>query len=238
MNSAAKLPILLVLHRAQSTAGRVGRALTRLGYGLDIRRPPLGEKLPASLERHGGAIVFGGPMSANDPEPWIREEIDWIGTPLTQQKPFLGICLGAQMLALHLGAKVAARSDGKVEIGYGSILAARAGRAMGPWPGRVYQWHREGFQRSTGMTLLASSPDFENQAIAYGTSAYGLQFHPEVSLQMAQRWSAAAQHKLQQPGAQDRLTQLRLGRLHDRECAVWLYCFLERWLRSDALVTR
>ena len=64
-----------------------------------------------------GAVIFGGPMRSNDNEAWIRREIDWIGVPLREDKPFLGICLGAQMLARHLGGKVGPREDGTVEIG-------------------------------------------------------------------------------------------------------------------------
>ena len=57
---------LIVLHQEHSTPGRVGRRLQALGVELDIRRPALGDPLPASLEAHDGVIVFGGPMSAND----------------------------------------------------------------------------------------------------------------------------------------------------------------------------
>ena len=67
---------------------------------LDIRRPRFGDPLPHTLEaNHAGAVIFGGPMSVNDPDGFVRDEIEWIKVPLAEQKPLLGICLGAQMLA-------------------------------------------------------------------------------------------------------------------------------------------
>ncbi len=106
-SAAALLPVLIVLHQETSTPGRVGNALRALGHRLDIRRPRFGDPLPETLDDHAGAVMFGGPMSANDPDDYIRREIDWISVPLREQRPFLGICLGAQMLAMHLGARVA-----------------------------------------------------------------------------------------------------------------------------------
>ena len=97
MLSTAKslLPVLIVLHQETSTPGRVGNALRALGHKLDIRRPRFGDPLPETLDRHAGAVIFGGPMSANDPDDFVLREIDWIAVPLREQRPFLGICLGA-----------------------------------------------------------------------------------------------------------------------------------------------
>lgn len=74
----AKRPILIVLHQERSSAGRVGQILERKGFSLDIRRPALGDELPPTLEAHSGTIIFGGPMSANDEEEFVRREIDWL----------------------------------------------------------------------------------------------------------------------------------------------------------------
>src|SRR5262245_39276806 len=106
------LPVLIVLHQESSTPGRVGNALRALGHHLDIRRPRFGDPLPETLDQHAGAVFFGGPMSANDPDDYVRREIDWIEIPLREQRPFLGICLGAQMLAVQLGARVAPHAQG------------------------------------------------------------------------------------------------------------------------------
>src|SRR3954449_4294771 len=79
--SGTLLPVLIVLHQESSTPGRVGNALRALGYTFDIRRPRFGDCLPETLEEHAGAVVFGGPMSANDADDFVRREIDWIAVP-------------------------------------------------------------------------------------------------------------------------------------------------------------
>jgi GMP synthase (glutamine-hydrolysing) len=76
------LPVLIVLHQETSSPGRVGNALRALGHRLDIRRPRFGDALPETLDEHAGAVMFGGPMSANDGDAYVRYEIDWIGVPL------------------------------------------------------------------------------------------------------------------------------------------------------------
>src|SRR5712671_7445751 len=72
------LPVLIVLHQETSTPGRVGNVLRALGHRLDIRRQRFGDSLPETLDDHAGAVIFGGPMSANDSDDFIRQEIDWI----------------------------------------------------------------------------------------------------------------------------------------------------------------
>src|SRR5882757_4589510 len=120
-------PVLIVLHQETSTPGRVGNALRALGHPLDVRRPRFGDPLPKTLDDHSGAVIFGGPMSANDPDDFIRREIDWIAVPLREQRPFLGICLGAQMLAMQLGARVAPHPQGRSQIGYYPVRPTPAG---------------------------------------------------------------------------------------------------------------
>src|SRR6476469_9321005 len=73
---ARLLPVLIVLHQETSAPGRVGNALRALGHPLDIRRPRFGDPLPDTLDRHAGAVIFGGPMSANDSDEYVRREID------------------------------------------------------------------------------------------------------------------------------------------------------------------
>src|SRR5258708_38906288 len=105
--------VLLILHQEQSTPGRVGYALRERGYALDIRRPRFGDPLPGTMAEPAGAVIFGGPQSANDPDEFIKAEIDFIGVPLKEVEPFLGIVLGAQMLARQLGERGFAPPEGK-----------------------------------------------------------------------------------------------------------------------------
>ena len=117
-NLARRPTVLIVLHHEHSTPGRIGIALKAMEVRLDIRRPSCGEPLPDRLADHDGVVVFGGPMSANDTLDWVRREIKWLETPLAEDKPLLGLCLGAQMLARGLGASVFSYDDKRSEIGY------------------------------------------------------------------------------------------------------------------------
>src|SRR5882757_766373 len=110
--------VLIVLHQEQSTPGRVGYALRDRGYELDIRRPRYGDPLPQTMAEHAGAVIFGGPQSANDPDDFIKAEIDFIGVPLRENKPFLAISRGAQMRAKNRGERAAPHPEGKPEVGY------------------------------------------------------------------------------------------------------------------------
>lgn len=230
--STTKAPdsVLIVLHQEQSTPGRVGRLLERQGVQLDIRRPACGDPLPHTMRDHAGAIIFGGPQSANDDSDYIKQEIDWIGVPLAEDKPFLGICLGAQMMARHLGSKVYTHPEGKAEIGYYPIRPTEAGRALcGCFPETVYQWHREGFEVPYGCDLLAEGDTFGAQAMACGDHAFGLQFHPEVTYAMMCRWTVRAHTRMQLPNAQVRDEHLAGWFQYDRAVALWLDKFLARW---------
>src|SRR5262245_5426763 len=188
--------ILTVLHQERSSAGRVGQILQRAGFELDIRRPPLGDALPSTLYDHAGAIVFGGPMSANDPDEFIIRETDWLAVPLRENKPFLGICLGAQMLANHIGGSVGPHPDGNVEIGWYSLEATKAGLSLMDWPSMVYHFHREGFDLPRSATLLATGDVYRNQAFRYGDNAWGIQFHAELTRLMMQRWVVSGSDRL------------------------------------------
>lgn len=234
-----KLPVLIVLHQETSTPGRVGRLLQERGHALDIRRPPCGDPLPDTLAGHAGAVIFGGPMSANDPHDYVGREIDWIGVPLREKKPYLGLCLGAQMLARHLGAKVYPHPGGRAEIGYYPLMPTPAGERMAErlgvaWPGHVYHWHREGFDNPNGASMLATGDDFPVQAIQVGPAAFGFQFHPEVTYAMTCRWTTRAHERMALPGAKSRREHLEGRLLHDPHVSTWLNAFLDHWLAGGS----
>ena len=223
--------ILIILHQKHSTPGRVGEALLHRGFTLDIRRPRFGDPLPGTLLHHAGAIIFGGPMSANDSGNWLKRETDWIHVPLREEKPFLGICLGAQLMARHLGARVRAHAGGCVEAGYYPISPTAAGRALvARWPRRVYQWHREGFDLPRGAKLLARGGLFRNQAFSYGRNAHGIQFHPELTLGMMHRWTTRGAQMLTNPCAQSSKWHFDGRMRYDSALESWLHDFLDTWL--------
>jgi GMP synthase (glutamine-hydrolysing) len=223
-------PVLLILHQEHSSPGRVGQMLEKLGYPLDIRRPRFGDPLPETMDAHAGAVIFGGPQSANDGEDFVKREIDWIGVPLRDKKPYLGICLGAQMMARHLGSKVYPHPQGHAEVGYYPIRPTTAGKSVCPtWPDHVYQWHREGFELPTCGELLAEGDAFSVQAFRYGTG-YAIQFHPEVTHAMMYRWLTRGAQRMEMPGTKQRHEHIADRAVYDLAGRTWLATFLNHWL--------
>jgi GMP synthase (glutamine-hydrolysing) len=218
------------MHRLESEPGAVGQYFRSRNIPLDIRRPRFGDPLPATLDGYAGAIIFGGPMSANDPDCYIKKEIGWIEVPLAENKPFLGICLGAQMLAKHIGGEVRPHSHGRIEAGYEPIAPREEAHALGPWPSHVYHWHCEGFTLARDAVALAEGEVFEHQAFRYGRCAFGMQFHPEITLAMIHRWTVSAASRLTQPGAQRAAEHVRAHTLYGARLRAWTFSFLERWL--------
>ena len=225
--------ILIILHQETSSPGKLGQMLQAKGFRLDILKPRFGEKLPETMEEHAGAVIFGGPMSANDGDEFIRREIDWIGVTLKEGAPFLGVCLGAQMLVKHLGGKVCGHCDGCAEIGFYPLHATEAGRRLGAWPEMVYQWHREGFDLPAGATLLARGDIFENQAFSVGGAAFGLQFHTELTYARACRGPVRGAERFKLPKAQSRAEHMAGWFRDDPPVRAWLGGFLDAGLAQD-----
>jgi GMP synthase (glutamine-hydrolysing) len=220
--------ILTVLHQERSTPGRVGQMLVEKGYRLDIRRPALGDALPETLSDHAGAIIFGGPMSANDPDDFVKREIEWLKVPLKENKPYLGICLGAQMLSKQLGGKVHADKEGKVEIGWYPLHTTERGRLLlKHWPQMVYHFHREGFDLPRGADLLASGDAYPNQAFRYGDNAWGVQFHAELTRAMMHSWVVRGAQRFGMPNAQTGRAHLEGRMMFDTPLKSWLSNFLD-----------
>lgn len=228
-----KQPVLIVLHQERSSPGRVGQLLEEKGYPLDIRRPVLGQELPETLKDHAGAVVFGGPMSANDPDEYIKTEINWLDVPLKEDKPFLGICLGAQMLVRHLGGKVEADREERTEIGWYPIHPTEHGRLLMHWPRMVYHFHREGFSLPRGAKLLATGEVYPNQAFRYGENAWAVQFHAELTRAMMHRWVVHGAHRFVLPNAQQGREHLEGRMIFDAPLKAWLSDFLDLIFERD-----
>ena len=224
---AAKKPVLVILHQETSSPGRVGQMLEARGHALDIRRPPLGDHLPETLDHHAGAVMFGGPMSANDPDEFVKRETDWLAVPLRENKPFFGICLGAQMLVNHLGGSVESHEEGQVEVGWYPLRPTEEGAALMDWPEMIYQFHREGFSLPSGATHLATADVYPNQAFRYGENAWGVQFHAELTQVMMQRWVVRGAHRFDLPGAQQGSEHLQGRLFYDDRVRRWLADFLD-----------
>jgi GMP synthase (glutamine-hydrolysing) len=185
------LPILR--HVAHESAGTLENVLAEMG--LDFHYIDLFERAPDRLELADvpGLVILGGPMNVDDVEkyPYLASEVEWIRQALTAGLPTLGICLGAQLLAKALGAKV--YPNRVKEIGWYRIdLTPYADRDPlfkdGGKRITVFHWHGDTFDMPRGAVRLAQGPHCRNQAFRYGRSAYGLQFHIEMTAELIEAW--------------------------------------------------
>lgn len=125
-------------------------------------------------------IILGGPMSVNDDIEWLLQEKKLIRTMIENNKPMLGICLGAQLIAKVLGSTIFQNKEGK-EVGFGEIQKATNQYDFLPEKLDVLHWHGETFNLPKGATRLYRSEHCENQAFIYNDNVIGLQFHMETT---------------------------------------------------------
>ena len=177
---------LVVQHVEPEDSSAIGGALSSAGVVVDTRRIFAGDALPADVSSFDGLVIMGGPVSAIDDAgfPSRTREIDLMSDALARQIPTLGVCLGAQIMAVAAGGSVSVGEAGP-EIGWGVVdltaesisdplLSGVANRV------NVLHWHGDTFALPTGATHLASSPKYANQAFRIGERAWGFQFHFEV----------------------------------------------------------
>ncbi len=187
---------LLVLQPSEiDPPERLGEWLVAAGAELDVRLPAV-QGVPDTLDGVDGVVCLGGEMGAHDDaeHPWLADVRRVLADAVSRRVPVLGICLGAQLLAVATGGD-ARRGVGGPEAG--PRLVARRD-ASGPDPlfaqlpltPDVMQFHHDEIHRlGPGTLLLAASPRYANQAFRVGPSAYGLQFHIETSPDTVRSWA-------------------------------------------------
>jgi GMP synthase (glutamine-hydrolysing) len=197
--------VLVLRHAACEGAGAIADALAR--RGLDVREIALheGERVPP-LEGARGLVVMGGPMGVYETQrhPFLRDELRLVEEALREDVPVLGVCLGSQLLASALGARVYA--SGGREIGWFSV-ELRAGACARDTlfrdvasPFRALSWHGDVFDLPRGAVPLARTARTEHQAFRFGARAWGLLFHLEADAAQARAMSAAFSDELASEG--------------------------------------
>lgn len=194
---------LALRHVAFEDLGQLAPLLAQNGYDvryLDIGVDSFADCSPLDADL---VVVLGGPIAVYDIDryPYLRAEIAWLRARLLEDLPTLGICLGAQLMAAALHARVYPGAAGK-EIGWASLQpGAHAGDV--PWMAqllgddmRVLQWHGDTFDLPVGARHLACSERYPNQAFAWGRHGLALQFHPEFDVRMVERWLIGHAHEI------------------------------------------
>lgn len=184
--------LLALLHTKHEPLGQLQPWLTAAGVQIDTV-VMLDAAVPQTLDGYDGLIVMGGPQTACGPdhEPFTGER-SLIRAAVSEGRPYLGVCLGGQLLAAALGGRV---EPGAPEKGVHTVRvtpAAEHDLLLQELPAefRIPQWHGDAItQLPSEAVHLASSDACPHQAFRVGDCAWGLQFHPEVTPAIMQRWS-------------------------------------------------
>ena len=197
--------VLVLQHVGPETPGTIGEAFTGRGHDLRTVRIHEGEAVPDTLGDAAALVVMGGPMGVyeTDEHPHLGDEVRLIEEALRKGRPVLGVCLGSQLLAAALGARV--ESAEKKEIGWHEVTLTEEASEDPLWSGidspfMGFHWHGDVFELPEGATSLAGSAMTEHQAFRYGKNAYGFLFHMEVTPEVVERMTHAFAGELAEEG--------------------------------------
>ena len=185
--------ILVIQHVPHERLGTFEETFTKAECHLQPLNAYDAKNTWPRLDKIDGIVSMGGPQSVNEQAkyPYLMREIELLNDALKAQVPILGVCLGAQLLAAALGAKVT--KNPQKEIGWYPLtreLGADGDPLFEPFgqTETVFQWHSDTFALPKGAVRLASSPLCQEQAFRYGDNVYGLQFHVEVTEAIIRAW--------------------------------------------------
>jgi GMP synthase-like glutamine amidotransferase len=185
--------ILVIEHHDTPSLGIVGETLEAEGVATRVLWGEDGDPMPEDTQGFDGMIVLGGAMNALDDErcPYFPDLLSLIRQFHIREKPMMGICLGAQLIARAFGGR--AHLDGPFEFGFHPIDLTAQGR-QDPVLGHMadglhlFEWHTDHYELPGSATRLATGRDYHNQAYRIGRFTYAMQFHLEVTRPLVEGW--------------------------------------------------
>jgi GMP synthase (glutamine-hydrolysing) len=193
--------VLVLQHDRFAGLGAYEHVLTEWTAEIELVELETSGHLP-DWRAFDAIMALGGQASiaASSPPAWLAHECQYVRDAVRRGVPYWGVCFGAQLLAMSLGARV--YRGQKPEVGIHPVFLTDAGRRDPVFRGasrklKVFQWHGDGFDLPRGAALLAGSRAYPNQAFRWRARAYGIQFHLEVSPQMAHAWASSSAYAAQ-----------------------------------------
>jgi GMP synthase (glutamine-hydrolysing) len=241
---AHQLAVLILQHIPCEPAGVYEDELRSRGLAARSVRLDDGDQLPDWRE-FAGIVAMGGPMGSHDERshPWLAAEKRFIADAVEAGTPYWGVCLGAQLLAASLGAKV--RPGGGPEVGVLPVrLTPSAANdpvfAAAPAVFDALHWHSDTYELPAGAVRLAESERYEQQAFAVG-NAYAVQFHIEVTPSLVTQWAQVPAYadSLERVWGEDAMSRL-LGQVASAELRFTLLAreLFGRWLEHSVVGAR
>jgi GMP synthase (glutamine-hydrolysing) len=190
MTSSAKPRVAVIRHLAFEDLGTFAALLSSRGMVIELYDAGVDDTSQALLDADL-AIILGGPIGVyeTDQYPFLVAQTEAVAQRLRAERPTLGICLGAQLMAAALGARI--YPGGHKEIGWSPVELTAAGQAspLAALEGvPVLHWHGDTFDLPEGATLLAGTRHYPHQAFALGPNLLGLQFHVEADIARIEQW--------------------------------------------------
>lgn len=237
MMAAMKKTALALRHLAFEDLGLIEPLLRERGFEVSYHEAGVDDFAAVDLGRVDLLVVLGGPISVEDEArfPWLADEVALIRRRLDMRLPLLGICLGAQLMARALGARV--KPMGVKEIGFAplALTAAGQGTALAELRDQpMLHWHGDQFELPPGLASLAATPVCPHQAFAPHDKALGLQFHPEVAPERFEQWLIGHIDELEHAGIAP--GELRAAMVREASgLRAALRRLMERWLDQALL---
>jgi GMP synthase-like glutamine amidotransferase len=227
-------PLTVFRHISCEGPAYLAEVLDRQAIPYRLIRIDANEPVPDSIEDSAGLIFMGGPMSVNDPLPWIEQELALIRMAQDRGLPVLGHCLGGQLIARALGGTISANPV--TEIGWHPVRSAGTAAADDwlrgvPAEPTLFHWHGETFSIPEGAELILQNDNCAHQAFAIGNTL-ALQCHVEMTAPMVSEWAAFYKDELQAVTATVQSEEQMTARLADRISAAQQVAdrLYQRWL--------
>jgi len=210
-------PLYIFRHISCEGPGYLSEVLARKKVPFQLIAIDRNEPLPRHIDDCSGLVLMGGPMSVNDPLPWIGEELALVRMAQEQELPVLGHCLGGQLISKALGGEVSANPV--TEIGWHPVRGCDNPTAQdwlcGLQEATLFHWHGETFSLPDGAGVILENDHCSNQGFAIGNTL-ALQCHVEMTAPMVREWSTLYKDELDNPAPSVQSAQQMTERLEQR----------------------